>query len=468
MTNAQSITPMIARSLILLAFWLPVTPLLAQRSIPAERFLHLLQSAEYRTLMNEAMVVRDTTYGKNFVIDWFIAKAIYCSDHHDRAGDWYRKIQQRYTLPGDFGQFLASEIADCDAQSATCPPVLDAPARHSTGAAQWVPLQPMVAGVHDKMGRMYECQTLIPEADFTEAQANVKKLLPVVPLGDTVALADLRTTLGSAYQADTSGQFIILSRPGYLDRASVRRASEKLAGAYAFFVRTYDFTPPPYYITAGLVNGNRELQALGEAVHGLHVPGHVLGYSSVADMAMFGSASSEAIATLYHELFHLLVRADAGDIPAWLDEGVASVYESPEDRIGELVGLYDYRNNFRLEMLRRAAENRSADLIIPSITTLMGYSWADFDGRPGANGCMPAVHYALAKHFALYMQETGKLYPMVKAFRHDVVWDADSIPVLLDNRALVEAVIGRTMAEVEMDFERWFKSRYGFRPRSPD
>lgn len=450
------------RACTLVVLSLCITVAVAQRTIPTAHFLQLLEQGRYDQLRREAMAVRDTTYGRNYVVDWFIARAVYCSDHHEKAARWYRSIQRRYTMPREFKAFLAKELAACEAGSATCPPLLDDPGDVRMGrGAQWVPQMPLMASVHDKMGRIYRCDTPIPSDDLTEAQAELSTLLPVVAPGDTAALGRLRRTVAPTYRVDTAGSYVLLSRAGQLDRAAVKRALAKLEMARGFFLRTYGLRPPPYLITAGLVNGNRELADLGRQLHHLPVPGHVLGYSSVADMTMFGSASAEAVGTLYHELFHLLVRADVGDIPAWLDEGTASVYESAHRMADSLAGLYDYEGNFRLEMLRKASAYRD-EVKVPRLEDLFDHTWEDFDGRPGESGCMPAVHYALAKHVCLWLQDTGRLVAMVQAHRDDLVAGADGIPVPQASSAIVERVVGMPMHEVQEAFSTWFQQRYGF------
>jgi len=70
----------------------------------------------------------------------------------------------------------------------------------------------------------------------------------------------------------------------------------------------------------------KSLQTIALKVHGIDVGKATLGYSLLSDLSLLGIADPDHIGTLYHELFHLIVRTDAGDIPAWLDEGLASLY----------------------------------------------------------------------------------------------------------------------------------------------
>ncbi len=44
----------------------------------------------------------------------------------------------------------------------------------------------------------------------------------------------------------------------------------------------------------------------------LRFPASNIGYSSLSDLSILGNSDAENIGTLYHELFHLMIRTDLG------------------------------------------------------------------------------------------------------------------------------------------------------------
>ena len=105
-------------------------------------------------------------------------------------------------------------------------------------------------------------------------------------------------------------------------------------------------------------------------------------------------------------------RADAGDMPAWLDEGLASLYSSSVWQNDTLKGA----SSWRIEQLdiRYLNETRKN---IPFLDSLVNYNWQEFNGGKSIDLCKAAVNYALANHFLLYVQEKGKLQQLVATYK---------------------------------------------------
>jgi Peptidase_C39 like family len=114
--------------------------------------------------------------------------------------------------------------------------------------------------------------------------------------------------------------------------------------------------------------------------------------------------------TLTHELVHPFMHQAWPGVPAWLNEGVASLFEFPYEEGGHLKG----RVNWRLPALQRAL----ADGAAPSFHTLTHLSDGDFyaDGD--------GVHYAAARYLCFWLQERGLLSTFVK--RAIALQDKDS------------------------------------------
>src|SRR4029453_12868338 len=71
-------------------------------------------------------------------------------------------------------------------------------------------------------------------------------------------------------------------------------------------------------------------------------PGSI-GYSFSADQSMVGWADGKAYGTFAHELFHVMVRGNFGDIPPFLDEGMAALYEVSGFEQGRAAGVRNAR-----------------------------------------------------------------------------------------------------------------------------
>jgi hypothetical protein len=147
-----------------------------------------------------------------------------------------------------------------------------------------------------------------------------------------------------------------------------------------------------------------------------------------------------SIGTLKHELFHLLVRSHFGDIPPWLDEGMAALYEVSRQQGGQLVGLPNWRGAF----LERYRELR------PSLERLVAMDWATFDAA-GADSIPQAVQHATARYFMLYLQEINRLRHVYHAFRQRNPGE----PLAEDPARLLAEALGRPLAEVETSFANW-------------
>lgn len=136
--------------------------------------------------------------------------------------------------------------------------------------------------------------------------------------------------------------------------------------------------------------------------------------------------------TLSHELVHPYMEANFPGVPAWFNEGVASLYEQPRERDGALVGT----TNWRLPNLQK--ELRAGDT--PALASLLSTSSeefyrADYDA------------YAMARFLCQYLQDRGKLHEFYRAF---VVDESDRT-----GKAALEAVLGGKLDDIDRRWRRW-------------
>jgi hypothetical protein len=106
--------------------------------------------------------------------------------------------------------------------------------------------------------------------------------------------------------------------------------------------------------------------------------------------------------TLVHEIVHPYLEANFPDVPAWFNEGLASLYERPTEVAGHIRGL----PNWRLPALQRelrAGRGRS-------LVDLLATTSAEFYGAEDET-------YARARYLCYYLQERGLLLDFYRRFR---------------------------------------------------
>ncbi len=107
--------------------------------------------------------------------------------------------------------------------------------------------------------------------------------------------------------------------------------------------------------------------------------------------------------TLVHELVHPYVAKNCPTCPAWLNEGLASLFERPREKDGHLVGL----PNWRLPSLKASLKAGT----VPSFEKLMAFTDEQFyDDDLGTN-------YAQARYLCYWLQEHGLLVKLVRGMQ---------------------------------------------------
>ncbi len=274
---------------------------------------------------------------------------------------------------------------------------------------------------------------LTPLEAGAEAGARVRQLVP----GFTVASHSRFVLATSAGQSPAQLQQIA----GQLDRFR------------AFLVRRYDVATPSHLLSVYLVADVGSLRRLAADIHGLDVSPATIGYTFRDDLSVVAVIPGTAIGTLFHELFHLVVRGNFGDIPQWLDEGIAGLYEVSSITGDEVRGEPNWRG--------RVLETLWGEH--PSLETVITSGWFPFDvsereqaDPDSSTTARVAAHLATARYFALYLQERGKLADVYAAFR-DLGLAELTGDVHAHALRLVERTLGQPIAAIDRDFEQWFR-----------
>jgi hypothetical protein len=130
-------------------------------------------------------------------------------------------------------------------------------------------------------------------------------------------------------------------------------------------------------------------------------PGTPYGYYSNRHKALIMNISTGG-GTLVHEIVHPFVEANFPDCPAWLNEGLGSLYE----QCGEVEGHIHGFPNWRLPGLQQAIKNGK----VPSFKTLTAMSAnAFYNEDKGTN-------YGQARYLCYYLQEKGLLIKFYREF----------------------------------------------------
>lgn len=184
-------------------------------------------------------------------------------------------------------------------------------------------------------------------------------------------------------------------------------------------------------------------------------------------------------AEIRHEVSHLLMDADFGfadgswftggkGFPAWLNEGVAGLWEGPlAYGVGDGEGT-DLRHQVLLAALKRIgkfdgavpSQNLPRDLPPMTIEWLLSLSDPDFYRLYVDGG---GLSMALAREWVLYMNERGKLREFYTAFKRTMgeyptrrrrSWNSGRVV-----RETLERVMGVRVNEMDADFLRWTTTR---------
>jgi len=161
-------------------------------------------------------------------------------------------------------------------------------------------------------------------------------------------------------------------------------------------------------------------------------PGTPFGYYSHSRRALVMNIGTGG-GTLVHEMFHALVSEDFPDIPAWANEGIASLFEQCRITGSGLVGLV----NWRLPILQKHIRDGTVLPLRKIMTMTDAEFYRDRQGK-----------YAAARYFMMYLQSQGKLEPFYRRFRDGYKDDKTGV-------RYAEEAIGNTLEEFEPRWRVW-------------
>jgi hypothetical protein len=245
------------------------------------------------------------------------------------------------------------------------------------------------------------------------------------------AAASIQERIGSDCQ--------IIIRPPYIlagdfDVDQLERYHRLLVSPIARALSTAYFdTPPAEPITILFFSGDQPFREQARRLDQRSVA-REYGYFHHADRRIVINAAT-GNGTLAHELTHALARDDFPEIPAWFDEGLATLHEQCEFSDDGL--RLDGMSNWRLNVLLDAIQQSKLD----SIQTLIS--------KPSIPPERADVDYAHARYFCLYLQSRRLLAPFYRKFRRAADTDPTGTVTL---RKLLQV---DSLETTDDQFRRW-------------
>ncbi|MBT3279380.1 MAG: hypothetical protein HN909_01260 [Phycisphaerales bacterium] len=199
--------------------------------------------------------------------------------------------------------------------------------------------------------------------------------------------------LKTGYSIGAEGPFIVV---GNMSGASLDRyITGTIRWAHSHFRNDYFAKNPPKIITVFLLADTKTYKAVAKAVSG-DPPDTPYGYFSSYRNAMVMNIRTGG-GTLVHEMFHAYGPANIPDMPSWINEGMASLYEQCGTRkVGskqQIIG----RTNWRLAGLQKHIKAKTT---VPFGTLCQTTDRQFYSTASG---------YAQARYLMYYLQEKHKL-----------------------------------------------------------
>lgn len=235
--------------------------------------------------------------------------------------------------------------------------------------------------------------------------------------------------------------------------AQLQRIDEQLDRFAEFVQHAYALPAPRHYVTIYLFPGIPQLRIEADRLHGLDASSMTLGYSLQDDLSVLAMVPSTQVGTILHELFHLLLRGAYGDAPQWLEEGMASLYETSSVRDGHYLGEPNWRSRVFTEFSHAFPQLGLREVITSpwfSDEPILAARHGDVLIDPNEQ----AFLLAYSRMFVLCLQEQGKLAAVLEAFRErQPPSHFKAAPE--QAQLLLEKALGRPLQEIQRAFLAW-------------
>lgn len=282
---------------------------------------------------------------------------------------------------------------------------------------------------------------------LTEAEVAERR----IPVGQTTEVEDMIRKVSGLKNIAVCDDLAVAT--DLTSKKQLQTACVALSQYTSFLRNKFALTPSPVYSIVYLINDATSLLRLADKIHQLKLDRRTLGYAVREDSSVVTLAPGLGLGTAQHELFHLLVRVDFGDIPTWFDEGVAAVYEVSQRCGDDYYGL----TNWRTEVVKRFGMSSLATLIEENASPFddpTGEPHYGEDVAPSAKRI--ARDMATARFLALYLQEHRILGQVFAALRDRDPGLSDDAPK--DSIRILEGILNKPLPEIQVDLDTWYAS----------
>ena len=247
--------------------------------------------------------------------------------------------------------------------------------------------------------------------------------------------AELQRDLSSAFQISRVGPWIVATD---LDAVSAKRFVQSTLAIYGAAIQQQLFTKKALSepVKVYLFKDKDSYELWNKKLFG-KLPSTPYGFYSRTSRALVMNIGTGG-GTLLHEMVHAMAEADFPEIPAWLNEGIGSLFEAsgPGAR-GRVQGL----TNWRLPGLQRAIRERNQPLFQKLLSM-------DDDEFYGANS---GLNYAAARYLMMFLQQHGKLETFYTRVRDKSdPSPQDTLRFCFDNKL--------TLKEIETNCYNWVRT----------
>ncbi|MBS0000894.1 MAG: hypothetical protein KFF73_18065 [Cyclobacteriaceae bacterium] len=437
-----------------------------------DQLLAYLQEGKYVELVNKVGAMRQKAYYKNAFMDYCLAYGYCRLQMPEMSREWFTHIMKSYnTINVEKERELLQLREECSSRQVDLNPTFTMVNYLSSMSND--AFEGNTAGIESKMG-IPNVRERVSEIDFEHARFDVSNRQFTLP-EKTAAWNYYQNLLGSETNLDrydtTEHMLIIYSS----ESGNIKNQIQELERYYQYYNQRFALGGSNRLITVFYYNNRSEFNRGSLKLHNITVPGSTFGYTSSADLILTGIASRSWLGALKHELFHLMVRSSIGDVPPWMDEGIACLFESSSLMENETASfnLRNYRTSL-LDNLKLIRAESNHPLPVPSVQELINFSWLDFSGRPGDLTMKASINYSISYVFSKYLLDKGKLEIIINAYRNRTYQEILNATEFRDNPLkvihikpadlLMEESMNMNLGEIQQEFENWCLSNLGVNP----
>ncbi|AMM52435.1 hypothetical protein TH61_16285 [Rufibacter sp. DG15C] len=266
-----------------------------------------------------------------------------------------------------------------------------------------------------------------------------------------------------------SKNFIVYNFVSNNNSKTIELAKE-LERNLVFYSNYYKMTIPPYKINAFIVKSQAQLNDIALRHHGISLNPNNIGYSVTNDLSILSYAPNQTTGTLNHELIHLLLNFNYPFLKPWVNEGLASLYESNEWKDNKVIGLPNWRGDvIRDNLYEEEKEVIRGDILKNRYEDTYGWNFLDNLINMDSNefNRHPLLNHAMARYFCLYLQDKGLLQPLFNEYNKIYFANTGTLSSSYksvkhdDMEILFKISNGLTMFNYQYDFRKWLHSGIG-------